>query len=407
MGFSHFFPTKGTHMATSIATVTARDKLKARHDPYYQKLTQGQYLGFQKLTATSVGTWVARSRDPETGKQSKRGLGAFDDIPPSQRFDAARKAADEWFSHLGRGGTTESVTVKAACANYVKHVRGTKGEKQAVDIEARYSRWVNDEKLAAVELQKLTRPQVEAWRRKLEKAPVVVNPHADAKDQRTRERSKSSINRDMTALRAALNHAHDAGHATTDMAWRVALRPIKNADGQRDAYLDRAQRRALIAQAPVDVAQFLTGLSLVPLRPGALAGLTVAHFDRRLGVLTIGKDKTGRDRRIKLPEVAAEFFEGHAKDKLPAAPLLARADGSAWNKDAWKKPIRAAALKAKLPAAITAYAMRHSTITDLVSSGLDLLTTAQLSGTSVAMIEKHYGHLQSQRAADALAALAL
>ena len=39
------------------------------------------------------------------------------------------------------------------------------------------------------------------------------------------------------------------------------------------------------------------------------------------------------------------------------------------------------------------------------SSGLDLLTTAQLSGTSVAMIEKHYGHLQSQRAADALAAL--
>jgi integrase len=155
------------------------------------------------------------------------------------------------------------------------------------------------------------------------------------------------------------------------------------------------------------VAEFLRGLSLVPLRPGALAGLTVAHFDRRLGVLTIGKDKAGRDRKIKLPEVAAEFFDGHAKDKTPAAPLLARADGSAWNKDAWKKPIRAAALKAKLPAAITAYAMRHSTITDLVSSGLDLLTTAQLSGTSVAMIEKHYGHLQSQRAADALAALAL
>ena len=151
----------------------------------------------------------------------------------------------------------------------------------------------------------------------------------------------------------------------------------------------------------------MTGLSLVPLRPGALAGLTVAHFDRRLGVLTIGKDKTGRDRRIKLPEVAAEFFEGHAKDKLPAAPLLARADGSAWNKDAWKKPIRAAALKAKLPAAITAYAMRHSTITDLVTGGLPLLTVAQLSGTSVTMVEKHYGHLQAAQAADALAKLAL
>jgi site-specific recombinase XerD len=62
---------------------------------------------------------------------------------------------------------------------------------------------------------------------------------------------------------------------------------------------------------------------------------------------------------------------------------------------------------AKLPDAITAYAMRHSAITDLVTVGLDLLTIAQLSGTSVAMIEKHYGHLQADRAADALAKLAL
>jgi len=42
-----------------------------------------------------------------------------------------------------------------------------------------------------------------------------------------------------------------------------------------------------------------------------------------------------------------------------------------------------------------------------VTSGLDLLTVAKVSGTSVAMIEKHYGHLQKKRAADALAGLAL
>jgi hypothetical protein len=46
-------------------------------------------------------------------------------------------------------------------------------------------------------------------------------------------------------------------------------------------------------------------------------------------------------------------------------------------------------------------------ITDLVHDGLDLLTVAQLSGTSVAMIEKHYGHLRSEVAAGALAKLAL
>ena len=45
--------------------------------------------------------------------------------------------------------------------------------------------------------------------------------------------------------------------------------------------------------------------------------------------------------------------------------------------------------------------------TDLVHDGLDLLTVAQLSGTSVAMIEKHYGHLRSEVATEALARLAL
>ncbi|MFT4174069.1 MAG: hypothetical protein QM639_16015, partial [Rhodocyclaceae bacterium] len=90
-----------------------------------------------------------------------------------------------------------------------------------------------------------------------------------------------------------------------------------------------------------------------------------------------------------------------------AAPLLARADGMAWNKDSWKWPIKDAATAAGLPQATTAYALRHSTITDLVTGGLDLLTVAQISGTSVAMIEKHYGALRQDIAASALAKLAL
>jgi integrase len=55
----------------------------------------------------------------------------------------------------------------------------------------------------------------------------------------------------------------------------------------------------------------------------------------------------------------------------------------------------------------TCYAMRHSTITDLVTGGLDLLTVALLSGTSIAMVERHYGHLRAEHAEAALATLAL
>jgi hypothetical protein len=51
--------------------------------------------------------------------------------------------------------------------------------------------------------------------------------------------------------------------------------------------------------------------------------------------------------------------------------------------------------------------LRHSTITDLVSAGLPLLTIAQISGTSAEMIERHYGHLASDAAVKALGKLAL
>ena len=43
----------------------------------------------------------------------------------------------------------------------------------------------------------------------------------------------------------------------------------------------------------------------------------------------------------------------------------------------------------KLPAGTTAYTLRLIVISDLVQDGLDPLTVAQISGTSVAMIERH------------------
>jgi integrase len=123
-------------------------------------------------------------------------------------------------------------------------------------------------------------------------------------------------------------------------------------------------------------------------------------------LLHIKVDKTGT-RTIKLPPATAELFLLSAEDKLPKAPLFSRADGLAWNKDSWKYPVKSAAIAAKMPDGTTAYTLRHSVITDLVHGGLDLLTVAQISGTSVRMIERHYGHLRGDVAANALATLAL
>lgn len=388
----------------NFSKVSERDRLKVRRDPYWAKIQKGCYLGFRKMTP-SGGTWLLRAFDESSGKQVYRPMGDFLEIPDHQRYDAAKKEAEEWFKHLGRGGLVENIGVGDACRRYVESIRDKKGDKAADDTDARFTRYVYGSEVAKIQMPKLARRHVETWVKKLKATPV--NRGVNAKGLAPAERSPSSVNRDMTVLRAALNKAFNDDVVTTDAAWRVALTPIKNADRRRDAYLERSQRLALVENAAPGVGIFLRGLALLPLRPGALAALSVSDLDKSLSVLKIGKDKAGNDRKILLPKGTFEFLSDQAKGKLPRAPLLSRQDGERWDKDAWKKPVKAAARAAGLPDAITAYAMRHSVITDLVTGGLDLMTVAQLSGTSVVMIEKHYSHLRADHAAAALATLSL
>jgi integrase len=95
------------------------------------------------------------------------------------------------------------------------------------------------------------------------------------------------------------------------------------------------------------------------------------------------------------------------KSKLAAASIFARAGSTPWIKDAWKHPIKDAVEAANLPRGAAAYTLRHSVITDLIRARLPILTVAQLSGTSVAMVEKRYGHLVLDDAEEALASIAI
>lgn len=394
----------------NFETVAQQAKLKPRKAPYWRRLAVGQHIGARK---TEAGLhWQAKAYDPATQKEAVKSLGDFGDLPANERYSAAVKAALVWFEHVGKGGQRDSLTVAKAWRRYADHQRKTKGDSAADDTLARFKRYIENDPIAGVALEKLTKRHVDEWRNRVAGQPamrVKRGPRCRVQTPQPAPKAKSpgTLNRDMVPMRAALNLALADGYVTSDHAWRQALKPIKNADGRRTLYLDRDQRRTLIDHLPDDAAAFVRGLSLLPLRPGALASLTVGDFNAKQSTLRIGTDKTGAGRTVLLPDATADLFRAHAKGKLPAAPLLARWDGSAWNKDAWKGPIKAAAAAAGLPPETTAYSLRHSTITDLVSAGLDLFTVAALAGTSVAMIEKHYGHLQQERARDALAGLVL
>ena len=403
-----------TTMSTKIDTVSARDKLPPRREPYWRRMSVGCHIGYRAITKGGEGAWIAKYRDPSTGLRHYKSLGALDHLPPYERHDAASKAATEWFEHLGRGGSKGVKTVRDACKHYVEHLKGqqrpdlTPGAKPRKNDDAAHgaaqrlkNHVLSDSKVADVELSKLTPAILDGWRKRLRARVQISGP------DKGKPRADSTVNRDMTAFRAALNLALADGWVTSDFAWRTKLEPIANADGRRLTYLTKEQRTQLIEKAPPDLAVFLQAMASLPLRPGALAALRVGDFDQRFGALRIGKDKAGADRWVKLPQATAAVFAHTCTDKLPVAHIFTRADGAAWNKDSWYDPIKAAVTAAGLPAEATAYTLRHSTVTDLVHQGRDLLTVAQLSGTSVAMIERHYGHLRQQIATAALEQLAI
>lgn len=394
----------------TITTVTGQTALPVRDAVHWHKLHAGQHLGLRKTKTAQ--TWYARAYDGE--RQVRKALGAFDHLPPNERFSAASKEAEQWFKHLDAGGSMRGITVLEACERYVQALRDDpeKGDASA-DAEAGYvRRFITKDKLADLPVDKLVKAHVQDWRRRMERKPVALpkrGKHCRNKEPLPppRKRKPVSVNRNMVTLRAALNLAKADGFVTSDLAWAQALKPIKGVANQRTLYLDRRQRKALVAALPDDASRFVRGLCELPLRPGALAALTVADYDARHKLLCIGHDKAGEGRYIPLPPITAKMIADEARGKLPAAPLFARWDGAAWSKDAWMKAIREAVSAADLPPTTTAYTLRHSTITDLVTGGLDLHTVAKVSGTSVAMIEKYYGKLRQDVARDALAALAL
>lgn len=384
-----------------LSKVGSRNKLKSRSgdEPHWQRLRPRAFLGYRPAKGEGRGTWFARAYEPDSGKYMRKALGDFGDIEGHGIFALARAEAEDWARQVESGGVVVArlVTVRDACLAYLD-VRPSSISKGV------FRRHVFDDPIATVKLDKLRRHHLSSWRKRLEGAPALVtrSKHGAPK---TKARAASTINRDMVPLRAALHRVLAPGAPGTDAAWQEALKPIRGADRRRELYLDKEQRVALLGSADGEILPFLRALCQLPLRPGAVANLKCSNFEGRTRTLTIGKDKNGLSRQLSVPSTIAAFLADTQIGKQGDEPLFSRSNGKPWNKDSWKKPIKLAALGANLPIETTAYVLRHSVITDLVRSGLPVLTVAQLSGTSVAMIERHYGHLVRSDAEQALAAL--
>ena len=177
-----------------------------------------------------------------------------------------------------------------------------------------------------------------------------------------------------------------------------------------------AQRAALIAASDPHAAAFFRGLELTGARPKELASATVGDYDGETLRLAHRKGRPPRlrVRHVVLSTDGIRFFDEQTSGKLPKALIFARDGSRPWERSPWATAFRAAAAavnetargKERIPPAASAYSFRHARISELLQvHGIDPLTVAAQTGTSLRMIEKAYHRFIASAMREKLAAV--
>ena len=129
-------------------------------------------------------------------------------------------------------------------------------------------------------------------------------------------------------------------------------------------------------------------------RYGGLVTARVSAFDAHNGTLEVS-DKTGH-HVVYLSDEAVRHYKKLATDKLPNAHLHLRDDGKPWGRAHQTRPMKDAIATAnkkdaKIEAGGCFYSCRHTYISQAGMQGLPMQLIAENCGTSIRMIEKHYG----------------
>jgi integrase len=155
------------------------------------------------------------------------------------------------------------------------------------------------------------------------------------------------------------------------------------------------------------------------LRPSELFGLEQRDVDRQLGVVYVRRaHANGRLKhtktRLSTRAVPLQAKALEALDRLPASnnPILfpnmrgGRIDFRIFG----RKHCRAAQIKAGIDPVRGLYDLRHTYATFALRAGVPVFAVSRFMGTSIAMIDRHYGHLANdsrEHAVSLLDALAL
>jgi integrase len=147
-------------------------------------------------------------------------------------------------------------------------------------------------------------------------------------------------------------------------------------------------------------------------RTSELLNARVADYQPRTRQIVLGNHKRCRTMREPMPRIIALNDEALAivrrrcEGRPPDAHIFTQPrNGRSWDRSNVAERFRAVRARTGVRDAITIYSFRHLWISEMLMAGLDALLIARMAGTSVAMIERVYGHFRTQSFVEAQARL--
>jgi integrase len=373
--------------------------LAIRGRPHYRRIDANLSIGYRRLRGRS-GSWTARIYTGN-GEYAFEVIGTADDRSDADgitvfSFDqAASKARALHTEHANQAaGIHAPLTVEAAMAAYVTHL--DQNGKHTDQLERTAAKYILP-LLGSQEVGKLTTEGLNEW-----KAQVAAMPAKGRRPHDPRAR-KSSANGTLAKLRAALNLAYRNGKVPNNKAW-TSVAKFKGVDRRRDRFLSIDEAKRLINAASSEFRPMVQAALQTGCRYAELCNLKVADFHVDSKTLFIRTSKTGLSRSVYLTEEGVQLFESLVAGRRGSDPLIRRDDGLPFNTSQQVRRMRHACENARIDS-ITFHGLRHTFASALILNATPLVYVASSLGhTSIAMVEKHYGHLVKSHVAETIRA---
>ena len=386
-----------------LDTRTGRRDLLVRGKPYYLKIARGLHLGYRK--GKTGGRWVLRAY--VDGAYIVDAFATADDSHDADgdlvldywQAIAGAKARLRTLTGLGDERPAGPMTVATAMADYIEFLR--EHRKTARDAEIRNNALINPV-LGQVELESLKTRDIRDWLKNLAKAPARLRTKAGEK-QKTRDhapedeeairRRRSSANRTLSVLKAALNRAWREGHVPSDSEWR-RVEPYEDVDAARVRYLNVDEAQRLLNACGANLRDLVHGALATGARYGELCGMDCADYDPQAGTVQIRQSKTGKARHVILNDEGSVLFARLAAGQPGDLPIFRKAGNQRWLRGHQARPFKEAVGRAKITPSISFHGLRHSYASlALMNGAVPMVVAANLGHSDTRMVEKHYGHL--------------